>query len=53
MIIDNFDTRWTQCSGLPFKRDPPLIVNANTELALAIATESLEAISGQSRKVLY
>ena len=34
-----------------FETDPPLIVDADTVLAFAVAKQSLEAIPGQSRQI--
>jgi hypothetical protein len=49
MIVDNFNARGPRRTAGPLEADSPLIVDANTELALAIATQRLEPIAGQCR----
>jgi hypothetical protein len=48
VIIDNFD--FVSVPLTPHKANPPLIVNTNTALALAIAFQPFEPIAGQCRK---
>jgi hypothetical protein len=36
----------------PFEADPPLVVDANAELALSIALQSFEAVARQCRQIL-
>jgi len=49
MIVDNFNARGPRRTAGPLEADSPLIVDANTELVLTIATQRLEPIAGQCR----
>src|ERR1700676_243946 len=51
VIVDNLDVRRTRRAVRPLETDSPLIVNANAELALAVADQSFKAIPGQYGKV--
>ena len=48
MVINNLDV--VTVAIAPYKANPPLIVNANGVLALAIAAQSLKAISRRCRQ---
>jgi len=51
MIVNNLHVRWPRCPVEPPEANPPLIVNADAELTLAVATERFKAIAGQGGKV--
>ena len=51
MIVNNLDARWSGGSARPLEANSPLIVNANTVLALAVAHQSFKAIAGQNGQV--
>jgi hypothetical protein len=51
VIIDDLNIRWSQRSVEPFEANSPLIVNANTVLALAISSERFKTITGQRGKI--
>src|SRR5229473_968064 len=51
MIVNNLHVRWPQRAARPLEANPPLIVNADAVLALAIADQGFEAIAGQSGNV--
>ncbi len=51
VIVNNLDARWTGGSARPLEANSPLIVNANTVLALAVAYQSFKAIAGQNGQV--
>ena len=50
MVVGDFDA--VRVSILPDKTDPPLIIDPDTVLPLAIAPELLEAIAGDSTQVV-
>jgi hypothetical protein len=50
VVIDNLNLVGISCS--PAKTDPPLIIDANTVLAGAIASELLKAIARRNSEVL-
>jgi len=52
VVIDNFNIYRARRSGRPFKAYPPLVVDADTVLAFAVAPQRFEAVAGQRRKVL-
>jgi hypothetical protein len=49
MIIDDFDVKCVTVT--PLETDPPLLVDPNAVLALAIALQSLKLIRARNRKV--
>src|SRR6266852_2903737 len=51
MIVNNLYVRWPERAARPLEANPPLIVNANAVLALAVADQSFEAIAWQSGQV--
>ena len=51
VIVNNLDVRWSRRSAQPVEANSPLIVNANTVLALAVADQRFEAIPGQGSNV--
>jgi hypothetical protein len=46
MIIDYFNIDWSGASFGPLKAYPPLVVDANAILALAIPFESFKTVPG-------
>ena len=52
MVIHDFHVRRSWRFLRPFQADPPLIVDANAVLPLAIALQRLEAIARQCRQIL-
>lgn len=53
VIVHDLHIRWTRRSVRPLETDSPLIVDPDTVLALAVASEGLEAITGQRGKVSH
>ena len=51
MIVNNLYVRWPERAAEPLEANPPLIVNANAALALAVADQNFEAIAWQSGQV--
>ena len=51
VIVHNLYIRWTGRSLRPLETNSPLIVDADTVLALAVASEGFKAITGQRGKV--
>src|SRR5713226_2136684 len=51
MIVNDLHGRRSERPAWPLEANPPLIVNANAVLALAITAQSFEAIAGQSGQV--
>src|SRR5215813_5048895 len=51
VIVHNLHIRWTGCPVRPLETNSPLIVDADTVLAFAVASESLKAIAWQGSKV--
>jgi hypothetical protein len=51
MIIDDLDIDGTGGTFRPFEANPPLVIDADAVLALAVALERFEPIAGQSGKV--
>src|ERR1700720_3213055 len=51
MIVNNLHVRWSQRPGRPLEANPPLIVNPDAVLALAVADQSFEAIARKNGKV--
>jgi len=49
MIIDYFNIDWSGASFGPLKAYPPLVVDANAILALAIPFESFKTVPGQAQ----
>ena len=50
MIIDDFYV--VRIPALPTEADPPLVIDSNAVLALAVAAEFLEAIGRWNSKVM-
>jgi len=50
MIVDDLDVPGFAIA--PHKADPPLIVNANADLTLAVAVQSLQTISGRHTQIV-
>ena len=50
MIVDDLNVPLFTVA--PHKTDPPLIVNANTALTLAVAVQSLQAIAGRHTQIV-
>jgi hypothetical protein len=47
VVVDDLDAGPARSPTRPFEADPPLIVDANAVLALAISLQRLEPIAGQ------
>jgi hypothetical protein len=45
MVIDDFNVGWAGRRGGPSKAYPPLVVNADTVLAFAVAFQRLEVVA--------
>ena len=52
VIINNLYIRGSRGSFGPFEANPPLVVDADAVLALAVTFERFETVAGQSGKVL-
>jgi hypothetical protein len=50
MIVDDLDV--PSFAIAPHKTDPPLIVNANAALTLAVAAQRLQAIAGRNTQIV-
>ena len=50
MIVDDLDVPGFAVA--PHKTDPPLVVNANAALTLAVAVQSLQTIAGRHTQIV-
>ena len=51
MIVNNFDVHWTRRLAGPLETNPPLIIDTDAVLTLAISQQRFKTIAGQGRKV--
>lgn len=51
VIVNNFDVHWTRRLAGPLETNPPLIINTDAVLTLAISRQRFKAIAWQCRKV--
>jgi hypothetical protein len=51
MIVNNLYVGRPRSSVWPFKTDPPLVINTDAVLSLAISSQRFETIAGQEDKV--
>lgn len=52
MVINDPDVLGSKCLSGPLKTNPPLTIDADTELAFAIPCQRLESIAGQRDEIL-
>ena len=51
MVINDFNAGRAGGTLQPFEANPPLVVDADAMLALAVSLQSFQAIAGQRRKI--
>ena len=51
MIVDNLHVGWPRRSVSPLEANPPLIVNADAVLALAVAYQRFKTVPGQRGEI--
>jgi hypothetical protein len=51
MVIDDLNIRGTGSPSQPVKADPPLVIDANTVLALSIPLQGFESVARQGSKI--
>jgi len=52
MVVNDFNINRTGRSLRPFKANPPLIIDADAELPLAITMERFQPIASQRREII-
>jgi hypothetical protein len=51
MIVDNLHVEWPRRSVSPLEANPPLIVNTDAVLALAVAYQRFKTVPGQRGEI--
>jgi hypothetical protein len=52
VIVDNLHVQWPRRSASPLEANPPLIVNADAVLALAVAYQRFKTVPGNAARSL-
>jgi len=53
MIVNDLDARWSERPARPLEANPPLIVNADAVLALAVTYQRFKTVSRQRGEIAH